>query len=83
MVKLIPIKKKFFGSIAKITLPKIIKIPPQKSDFRNPKILSANKPPINVKAYTQACVAPYCKFAVFSSMAKWFTMKTTNIPRIP
>ena len=54
MVKLIPIKNKFFGSTAKIILPKIIKIPPQKSDFRNPKILSANKPPIKVNAYTQA-----------------------------
>ena len=54
MVKLIPIKNKFFGSIARIILPKIIRIPPQKSDFLNPNILSANKPPINVKAYTQA-----------------------------
>ena len=54
MVKLIPIKNKFFGSMARMILPKIIKIPPQKSDFRNPKILSANKPPIKVNAYTQA-----------------------------
>ena len=50
MVKLIPKKKNCFGSIAKITLPKIISKPPQKSDFLYPNILSAKRPPIKVKA---------------------------------
>jgi hypothetical protein len=50
IVKPIPVKKKFFGSTARITLPIIIKIPPQKSDFLSPRILSANNPPTNVKA---------------------------------
>ena len=83
MVKPIPVKNNSFGLTAKITLPIIIKIPPQKSDFLNPRILSANNPPINVKAYTQAWVAPYCKLAVVSSMFSWLTIKTASIPRIP
>ena len=48
----------------KIILPTIINKPPQNKDFLKPRILSAKSPPINVKAYTKACVAPYCKSKV-------------------
>ncbi|MNY41071.1 hypothetical protein D3C86_1758570 [compost metagenome] len=49
-VKDIPRKKNLCGSAARIRLPIIISIPPQNNDFLNPNILSANKPPMKVKA---------------------------------
>ena len=65
-LKAMPKKKKALGSIANKMLPIIIKIPPQNKERRFPKILSANKPPTKVKAYTNACVAPYCRLATTS-----------------
>ena len=74
------------GEKAISKFPIIITTPPKRSDFLNPKILSAKIPPKKVKAYTNACIAPYLRFASLSDNANpsnLSAIKMVKTPRIP